>query len=365
MIRTRQSARLTAALLLLALLAGLCACGRTAETDGAVLRCGSLELTNRDLAYYYWSEYYFLINEGGSSLDPDTDPASQLADDSRTWQDTLLDRALLTVQDTSAMVLAAQEAGFTLPADYQDSLEQTLQNLTAYAEALGFTDESGAADTAAYLRASYGPEADEESFRRYLEHAYLATAYADALRAQLEAPDAEAVRTYFAQHAQDFPGLSLTDGPMPDALVLRFDRYDDNTAMANTVASSWLAEGGGADALRTLGETYCGGAEFWSAAWPGDGQTADCAADWLFDPARKTGDNAVFTDADSAYLVLVTGFEAEARWQQAAKEAMLDEQARNEALRISDRYELQIDRDAIVIPQPEGLFQKNNNEEQK
>ena len=76
-----------------------------------VLRCGVLTLTNQDLAYYYWSEYYFLVNEGGSSLDPDTDPAGQPVDDSRTWQDTLLDRALLTVQDTSAMVLAAQEAG--------------------------------------------------------------------------------------------------------------------------------------------------------------------------------------------------------------------------------------------------------------
>lgn len=364
MTSSRRGIRLIAALLLF-LTAALCACGRSAGTDGAVVRCGSVELTNRDLAYYYWSEYYFLINEGGSALDPDTDPASQPADDTRTWQDTLLERALLTVQDTTAMTLAAQEAGFTLPAGYADSLEQVMQSLTEYAGALGFTDGTGAADPAAYLRASYGPEADLESFRRYMESAYLAAAYSESLRTGLDAPDEASVRTYFAQHAQDFPGLSLTDGPMPDVLLLTFDHYDDNAAMANTVWSSWQAEGGGEAALRTLGETYCGGAQTLTAVWRSDGRTPECAADWLTGPELRTGDSAVFTDSDGAYLLLVTGFSPQARWQQAAEEAMLDEQARDETLRISSRYPLEINRDAIVIPQPEGLFSKDTNEEQK
>ena len=113
---------LTAALLglcLAALVFGLWARSRKPAAQREVLRCGVLTLTNQDLAYYYWSEYYFLVNEGGSSLDPDTDPAGQPVDDSRTWQDTLLDKALLTVQDTLANVCAAQAAGFSLPAQYE------------------------------------------------------------------------------------------------------------------------------------------------------------------------------------------------------------------------------------------------------
>ena len=356
---------LTAALLglcLAALVFGLWARSRKPAAQREVLRCGALTLTNQDLAYYYWSEYYFLVNEGGSSLDPDTDPAGQPVDDSRTWQDTLLDKALLTVQDTLANVCAAQAAGFSLPAQYETSLAQVMDDLTAYAAQLGFTDDAGQADVTAYLQASYGPAAEPESFRRYLEFAYLATAWSDAQRAALPQPEDEAVRDYFLAHAQDYPELSTDDGPMPDALLLTFDQYEDNRSMASTVWSSWQAGGSGADALRTLGETYCGGAAELTAAYPGDDKTPACAYDWLFDPARAVGDSTVLSDGDGAYLLLVTGFSSEARWQQAAAEALLDEQARNEALAAAAAYPVEIARDNIVILQPEGLFTNDENQ---
>ena len=152
--RSRRLLVLLAALLglcIAALAFGLWARGRTPDAQREVLRCGDLTLTNQDLAYYYWSEYYFLINEGGSSLDPDTDPAAQPVDDTRTWQDTLLDRALVTAQDTLANVLAAQDTGFALPESYETSLAQVMDDLSSYAAALGFTDDAGAADLTAYI----------------------------------------------------------------------------------------------------------------------------------------------------------------------------------------------------------------------
>ena len=75
---------LTAALLglcLAALVFGLWARSRKPAAQREVLRCGALTLTNQDLAYYYWSEYYFLVNEGGSSLDPDTERVAPIGND--------------------------------------------------------------------------------------------------------------------------------------------------------------------------------------------------------------------------------------------------------------------------------------------
>lgn len=37
--------------------------------------------------------------------------------------------------------------------------------------------------------------------------------------------------------------------------------------------------------------------------------------------------------------------------------AMREEQARNDSLLLTERYPAEVDREAIVIPQPEGLFE--------
>ena len=36
---------------------------------------------------------------------------------------------------------------------------------------------------------------------------------------------------------------------------------------------------------------------------------------------------------------------------------MREEQARNDSLLLTERYPAEVDREAIVIPQPEGLFE--------
>ena len=249
---------LAAVLLALALAAfafGRWAQSRKAERARDVLRCGDQTLTNQDLAYYYWSEYYVLVNEGGSSLDPDTDPASQPVDDSRTWQDTLLDKALLAAQDTLAHVCAAEDAGFTLPEEYRAAEERMLDAMRETAAA--FSPEGGETSLDAYLRAVYGPDADEVGYTRYLEQTSLAAAYAAQLRENVPEPDLEAVRRYYAAHRKDFPDVTLT----------------------------------GRD------------------------------------------------------------------WQDTIAAAMREEQARNDSLLLAERYPAKVDREAIVIPQPEGLFE--------
>ena len=149
------------------------------DKDQAVVVCGDWTMDNTTLNYYYWSEYFYLVGSAGEYLPEDLDPAQPLDqqqyDEDRTWQDYLLDQTMITIRDTMSMVFAAEEAGFTMGDTYAASMETVVEGLAADAESQGYDDVT------AYLQASYGADATEESFRAYLADTYLAAAYTDAL----------------------------------------------------------------------------------------------------------------------------------------------------------------------------------------
>ena len=63
---------------------------RETAAQAAVVTCGDFVLTNRDLSYYYWSEYFYFVNAVGENLagfDASAPPDAQMYDDTRTWQD--------------------------------------------------------------------------------------------------------------------------------------------------------------------------------------------------------------------------------------------------------------------------------------
>ena len=80
-------------------------------------------------------------------------------------------------------------------------LEQTFENLPAIATLYGYTD------TDSYLHATYGPGANEKSYREYAERSALATDYYFACTDSLEIDDA-AIRAYDAEHYNDFSSFS-------------------------------------------------------------------------------------------------------------------------------------------------------------
>lgn len=169
--------------------------------DGQVLTCGARALTNTELGYYYWSEFFYFSEAYGDYLEGTVDFSApldgQAYDDSRSWQDFLLDETLSTVRDTLAMTQEAEAEGFTLPGEYDGTYQQVLVNFAAAAT------EGGYGSTEAYLQASYGHGATEESFRSYLHDVHLAAAYADLLLERCSPTDAEC-RSYFADHQAEY-----------------------------------------------------------------------------------------------------------------------------------------------------------------
>ncbi len=196
---------------------------RQTAAQAAVVTCGDYTLANRDLNYYYWSEYFYFANAVKDQLpgfDASVPPQAQQYDASRTWQDYFLERTLIAVRDTASMAMAARAAGFDLPDDYRAAYERVLAQMAEAAGAQGYDGVD------AYLRASFGPEASEQSFAAYLYDTHLASAYADALRAQIVLSDDE-IDDYRQLHKDDYADQTPAQALAQAAEDLRDERYQN------------------------------------------------------------------------------------------------------------------------------------------
>lgn len=316
-----------------------------------VVTCGDFSLTNTELGYYYWSEYFYFAEAYGDYLSGVVDLSLPLDQqdysEDQTWQDYMLEESLGVMQDTMSMVFRAEETGFTLPEDYAQGYETVLSNFESAAA-------SGGYDTVdAYLKASYGEEATLESFSEYLYNAHLAAAYSDFLLAGIE-PTEQETADYFDLHAGEYLelyGVTRNDGPMPEAVVLSFE----SEAEAQPVQEEFLENGGTEEVLITLGNIYTGGSGYLAAVTPG--QLAEETEAWLYDEGRQPGDSALISESGgTASIVLYVGSSEQYYWQTLAEEDLVHETYQNEYLSILDSYTFLVNYDLIEITPPEGLY---------
>lgn len=178
-----------------------------------VLVCDRASLSQTEFSYYYWSEFFYFQEAYGEYLAGTVDltaPLDQQAySPEQTWQDYLVEESLSVAADTLAMAFAAEDSGFVLPADYEETLESTWNSFLVRSNG----------DLEGYLQASYGKKADSASFRLYLYRSHLAAAYADTLYDRLDPTDAE-IAAYYADHAGEYLddyGLTKEDDWAPQA----------------------------------------------------------------------------------------------------------------------------------------------------
>lgn len=363
------SALLAAALL-------LCLSGSYAERTPTarqmartVVTCGDFSLTNTELGYYFWSEYFYDVNTAsGASPDPDKPLDRQFYDGGTTWKEYLLNQALANVRCTMSMVFRAKEEGFSLPADYQKSLDDTLAGFSDSARSSGFLDAAGAPDVGAYLRASYGSGATLESFTAYLENSYLAAAYADRL---YDEPTftAKQISDYYDDYADSYraEGIEKNDEPLRDLRVLLIAPDDPDSAAswnaaeqtARSVWRQWLGGGGTDEALAKLAQEQSDDAA--TAANGGamtdvgrDALTGDLLG-WVYDGARKAGDSTVLKTDDGWEIVRLTGFSGRTRWQKAAEADLRHDTYADAYTRVTQSYKFLVNYGGLCVYTPEKL----------
>lgn len=179
--------RITALFLLLLLVLTGCQ-GKT------VIKSEDFRLSNTEFSYYYWSEFFYYQDVYQEYLQDTVDLSkpldTQMYDETQTWQDFMTERTITMVEETMSLVFSAWDEGYEMTQEYEDALDDVIVNFTDAAMGQEYKNVD------AYLQASYGKGADEDSFRQYLYCTHLASSYADELYTR-SAPTEEQAQAYY------------------------------------------------------------------------------------------------------------------------------------------------------------------------
>lgn len=339
-----------------------------ADMAETVVVCDDFSMTNTQLSYYFWNEYYYMIEGAGdalpASLDPSKPLSEQIYDGETTWEDCILEQTLLTVRNTMSMVFEAEKAGFTLPETYEASLESVLESQREGAEEAGCVDETGTVDVDAYLEASYGPGADQDSFRAYLEDSYLAAAYSDYLLTEPEFTEQE-ISDYYDLYADDYAasGVAKDDTALRSVRVILIkpsentdEAWSEAEASAQTLLSTWQAESGSEADFAALAQAHSAGKTAADGGLLSELAPSDLSGDlavWAFEEGRLAGDTAVVRSDEGWNVAYYVGEGTGTVWQKTAEADLRLETYQNTFRTISQSYDFRINYDAVAIAVPQ------------
>ncbi len=173
---------------------------------------GDHELNSVEFNYFYLdyvnSYYKELQNVYGDAanlylmmmgLDPTQPLDSQIIDQEtgETWAEAFQKEAMEKAKNTYALYDKAMSENFTMSEDDQIVLEYTLEQLEVHTLIYGFRNPND------FLRAAYGPGANENSYTEYCTISSIANAYYAAKSDSLVYEN-DVIRTYDEEHPLDF-----------------------------------------------------------------------------------------------------------------------------------------------------------------
>ena len=308
-----------------------------------VATCGEKTMTNRELAFYYWQQYYTFVNNYGAYLSYIMDTTKGLDEqaysDTETWQQAFLTGATDMFHSITALNLEADKAGFELDEEDQAQLDAIPESLDATAGYYGM--ESGLA----YVQQSFGPTATVEDYVAFARDNLRASRYMQMLVEQMEFTDAE-ISDYYDQNADSYEESHVlkVDKPMVSVrhiLVIPTEQNEDGTytdeawaeaeQKAQALLNEWKAGEATEDSFAALanensedpGSSSNGG--LYEDVYPG--QMVDPFDEWCFDDARKPGDTGIVKTDYGYHVMYYVSKGEEVFWFETAKGDLRSEKA--------------------------------------
>ena len=293
------------------------------------------EITNQQLSYYFWGEYFYYVNNYGFTFDeslPLDQQTYQEATDSETgettvttWEDYFLENAQTSIIQTVALKQEAEAKGFTMPEDYQTEYDSVVETMASNAANAGFTDEDGNGDVLAYIQDSYGDNATVESFKQYLYDSYYVSAYSDSLYTGFSFDD-DQIEEYYDEHAEELQSYGIEKSDLPDVNVRHIliqpeededgnisdDAWTAAEEKAQEVLDEWQAGDADEESFGELANTYSsdtgsnanGG--LYEDVYPS--QMVTEFNDWCFDASRKSGDTGIIKTQFGYHVMYFVSF---------------------------------------------------------
>ncbi len=304
------------------------------------------EITNEQLAFYYWGEYYYFVNAYGFSFDSTMRLDEQVYEsvtDSETgettvttWHQYFLETACYSINQMEALKADGQAAGFTMPEEYQAEYDAILEAMVTNAATAGFVDAEGNGDALAFIQDSYGPDATTEGFEAYLYDSYYATAYSDHIYASLSYTDEE-IEAYYDENEDSFLSYGIEKSEVPNVnvrhILLEPEIAEDGTisdeawAAAEEAAEALLQEWETGDATEDSfaelananstdpGSNTTGG--LYEDVFPGE--MVETFNDWCFDESRQAGDTGIVKTDYGYHIMYFVSHTENFYWKTAAE----------------------------------------------
>lgn len=351
----------------------------TDEMAGAVAAsCAGKDLSNRELSYYYWNQFYNWANSYGAYLsyfiDPDKPLAAQAYDESRSWEDFLLEAALETFHQQCALVEEAENAGFEISDENVEYLELLPETLETNAEQMQLEN----ADE--FLRQLYGPVADVESYTNFVRDSLISYGYLNELFAGIEYTG-EDVEAYYDENAETYEaqGLSKDEPNLVDVrhilvkpaasegaetdesgnAVLTDENWADAKKKAEDLLADWQSGEADEEAFALLasknsedaGSVGTGG--LYEGVYPGEMVAA--FNDWCFDEARQPGDTGIVETEYGYHIMFFSGRQDHAHWYEVAEQEYVAGLQQEILDGVTEDCELKVDYDKIVLTESKAM----------
>lgn len=233
----------------------------------------------------YYNMYYSSYGEYAQYFMPDEEGLKQAT--------------LENMQQITMLCDEAEKAGYTLPQEAVDAINENLETVRQYSTSNGYTGVSN------YLSANYGKGMDEELYTELLNKSYLASYYYQEVYDSYQYTDDE-LEAYYEEHADEYDIISyysrFFDGAAaeddPDTEEDETVSAEDAMAQAKTEAEDFYASDPYAALTEQGDPTESAGAEL----------STDYAS-WLLDESRQAGDVTLVETETGYYAIAFAGRE--------------------------------------------------------
>ena len=319
---------------------------RSGDSAAVIARAGDVELTNGELAVWYWAQAAQYRQSGGEDA-PDFDAPldrqlCELDENVATWQQYFLKQALNAWHSAAALNQQSVDVSLELEPEYQPNLENHEKYMTgmpatkflygykqyytpntmhqAYLDNLPETlsalaGEKGCADTDALARGAFG--SDEETLSRMVEALNRSYMYFTELTYSAEQFSAEDTEDTAAEYFVNFRHILLLPGEKTPEDTLSAFKNEAKARLYPLTKPEKYSESVFADLAHTYSQDTASALDGGAYRRVSKGEIPAELDAWCFDPARQTGDSTIITDDTGIHILYFSGRQSVAAVEEA------------------------------------------------
>lgn len=228
--------------------------------------------------YQYYGEYAALL-----AFNPQIGLSEQVQDPDtgKTWAEYFKEYTDDSIVEMTKLYDDGKAAGFELSEESLAAIETEWDSLVAIAQSYGYTAND-------YAEINYGRGVNEKVFKGMYERYYFAMEYAESVANSYEIT-AEEIDAHYEENKEEFDTVSYL---YYFASGVAAEGEDEQAAMDEAKAEAEAVLADEKEVNFTTNEYYT------------RANINTLYADWLFDPARTTGEKEIFEGEDGYYVVI-------------------------------------------------------------